>query len=71
MNGISVMRMSDSISLWDILLLKDEITVGDWFMLSYVIPIAIVGVIIAGVYLWASWDDIRYSVKRIFRRNRV
>ena len=62
--------MSDSLSLWDILLLKDEISVGDWVMLSYVIPIVVVGILIAVVYLWASWGDIRYNISRLFKRKK-
>ncbi len=58
--------MSD-LSLWDILLLKDEISVWEWVLYSVVIPIAIVIGIIAVIvlYEYASdlWWNIRYAIR--------
>lgn len=62
--------MSDSLSLWDILLLRGEIDVGEWVMFSYVIPFIIVGIIIAGVFIWGYWSEICGFISRPFRRLR-
>lgn len=62
--------MSDGLSLWDILLLKDEITVGEWVLLSWVLPAVIVGVMIVGVLIYGYWDDIVYGIRHLFRRKR-
>lgn len=62
--------MSDGLSLWDILLLKDEISVEEWVILSWVIPIAIVVLIIAGIFVYGYWDDIIYRLKYPFRKKK-
>lgn len=62
--------MSDSLSLWDILLLNGDIDVGEWVMLSYIIPIIIIGVISVCVGIWVYRDDIKYKASRLFRRRK-
>ena len=60
------------LSLWDILLLKDEISVWEWVLYSVVIPIAIVLGIIAAIviYEYASdlWWNIRYTIRERKKR---
>lgn len=60
--------MSESLSLWDILLLKDEITVEQWVIYSYIIPTAIVLIIIVIVGIRYYWSDVKYVVSKLFRR---
>lgn len=62
--------MSDGLSLWDILLLKDEISVEEWVILSWIIPIAIVVLVIAGIFVYGYWDDIIYRLKHPFRKKK-
>ena len=62
--------MSDGLSLWDILLLKDEISVEEWVILSWVIPIAIVVLIIAGIFVYGYWEDIIYHLKHPFGKKK-
>ena len=60
------------LSLWDILLLKDEISVWEWVLYSIVIPIAIVFGIIAVIFIYEYgsevWWNIRYKIRE--RRKR-
>lgn len=56
------------LSLWDILLLKDEIDVWQWVLFSVVIPAAIILCIVAVIFLheYASdiWWDIKYKIRK-------
>ena len=55
------------LSLWDILLLKDEISVWGWVLYSVVIPIAIVLGIIGAIFIYEYgsdvWWNIRYTIR--------
>ena len=61
-----------NLSLWDILLLKDEISVWEWVLYSIVIPIAIVLGIIGAIFIYeyASeiWWNIRYKIRERKKR---
>lgn len=60
------------LSLWDILLLKDEISVWEWVLYSVVIPIVVVlgiiGAIIIYEYGSEVWWNIRYRIRERKKR---
>ena len=60
------------LSLWDILLLKDEISVWEWVLYSVVIPIAIVlgiiGAIVIYEYASEAWWNIKYMMRERKKR---
>lgn len=58
--------MSD-LSLWDILLLKDEIDVWQWVLYSIVIPAGIILCIVAVIFLWEPVGDMIWRLKRKWR----
>ena len=61
--------MSD-LSLWDILLLKDEIDVWQWMLYSVIIPIGIVLCIIAVIFLWEPVSNMIWRLKNRRRSRR-
>lgn len=62
--------MSESLSLFDILLLKDDISVWEYVLFSYIIPVAVVLAIVAVLFIWAYRSDIKCALLKPFRRSK-
>lgn len=61
--------MSD-LSFWDILYLKDEISTEMYTFITWGIPLIILAIILVGGAIYVYGPDVKYRLKRIYRRKK-
>lgn len=62
--------MGEELSFWDILFLKDEIDLETYVLITWVIPVILIGIVILAVTIHTYWWEIKRFFRKLFRWKR-